>query len=179
MKKKSQLFTYLSLIFIILPQLNCGTVVSNPGDEDERKQENKPDDTLQSGKANPTRNPQPDIPPASATPPVGPAEFPNSLQDTLPTCGAVTWSIVEVAATNNTSSDSIEIALNQTQKDAKIEFAIYNSERGKISKNPFDIAPASAFFLMQLTNNSPNCYFALTVPARDAATANKKWIISW
>lgn len=178
MKKTSQtlIAKYFCIAIVLILQLNCGTVVNNPGDEEERSPENKPDDTIAGGAKNAPNsgNPQSEMPAIN-----GPSEFSTTLQDSLTVCTSPVWTSVIPDPITQSPQDTIEVALNATQKEAKIRFIAYTAERSKINSLPFTLAPGTSFFLLQLKNEVSSCYVKLSVPEREAGIGSKKWTISF
>ena len=178
MKKTNHILItkYFYIAIVLILQLNCGTVVNNPGDEEERSPENKPDDTIAGGAKSAPESGTPQ----SATPPIkGPTEFSPILQDSLTVCATPTWAGVVPDSITQSPQETIEVALNTVQKEAKITFVAYTSERVKINSLPFMLAPGTSFFLLQMTNEVPSCYVKLSVPEREAGIGSKKWTISF
>lgn len=178
MKKTNHILItkYFYIAIVLILQLNCGTVVNNPGDEEERSPENKPDDTIAGGAKNAPNsgNPQSEMPAIN-----GPTEFSTTLQDSLTVCTSPVWTSVIPDSITQSPQETIEVALNTVQKEAKITFVAYTSERVKINSLPFMLAPGASFFLLQLKNEVSSCYVKLLVPLREEAVGSKKWTISF
>ena len=166
---------FSQIFFLIQGFWACGTVVNNPGDE-----EQQPEDTT---KRKPPENKTGGDPLKSEGAPgdgaysasLGPSVFTEELQQTLSVCPGFLWESQGALTGVESGEDTLIVEFAESQVLEGGQLAAFGADRKRLGALPLKVTPGVSFFVLVLKTESPICFLSLTTPSRGVGLGSAKW----